>query len=147
MKKILRFIYLMLAFLFLGIGIVGIVLPVLPTTPFLLLAAALFARSSEKFHKWFTGTSLYDKYINQALNKKAMTKETKRKAMVTLAIIFAAGFIFSPVWYAKAIIAVVAAGHVYYFAVKIKTVEEGAEEAEIIEIERAEDDDRTKESA
>ena len=108
MKKIIRAIYLVLAFLFLGIGIAGIVLPILPTTPFLLLTAALFAKSSERFHKWFVSTKLYDKYIDQALNRKAMTKETKRKAMATLGIIFLAGFLFSPVWYAKAIIVVIA---------------------------------------
>ena len=94
MKKIIRAIYLVLAFLFLGIGIAGIVLPILPTTPFLLLTAALFAKSSERFHKWFVSTKLYDKYIDQALNRKAMTKETKRKAMATLGIIFLAGFFF-----------------------------------------------------
>lgn len=124
MKKIVRAVYLVLGFVFLGIGIAGIVLPILPTTPFLLLTAAFFAKSSERFHNWFIQTKLYDKYINQALNKKAMTKETKRNAMLTLGIIFAAGFIFSPVWYAKAVIAVIAAGHLYYFLVKIKTVEE-----------------------
>lgn len=79
MKKIIRAIYLVLAFLFLGIGIAGIVLPILPTTPFFLLTAALFAKSSERFHKWFVSTKLYDNYIDQALNRKAMTKETKRK--------------------------------------------------------------------
>lgn len=129
MKKIIRAIYLVLAFLFLGIGIAGIVLPILPTTPFLLLTAALFAKSSERFHKWFVSTKLYDKYIDQALNRKAMTKETKRKAMATLGIIFLAGF-FSPVWYAKAIIVVIAAGHLYYFLAKIKTVEESEEESQ-----------------
>ena len=130
MKKIIRAIYLVLAFLFLGIGIAGIVLPILPTTPFLLLTAALFAKSSERFHKWFVSTKLYDKYIDQALNRKAMTKETKRKAMATLGIIFLAGFLFSPVWYAKAIIVVIAAGHLYNFLAKIKTVEESEEESQ-----------------
>ena len=96
----------------------------------MLLTAALFAKSSERFHKWFVSTKLYDKYIDQALNRKAMTKETKRKAMATLGIIFLAGFLFSPVWYAKAIIVVIAAGHLYYFLAKIKTVEESEEESQ-----------------
>ena len=78
----------------------------------------------------FFSTKLYDKYIDQALNRKAMTKETKRKAMATLGIIFLAGFLFSPVWYAKAIIVVIAAGHLYYFLAKIKTVEESEEESQ-----------------
>ena len=59
MKKIIRAIYLVLAFLFLGIGIAGIVLPILPTTPFLLLTAALFAKSSEKESVYETLSGIY----------------------------------------------------------------------------------------
>lgn len=127
MKKIGKLICLVLAFLFAGIGVLGVVLPILPTTPFLLLAAALFAKGSERFHQWFVATSLYRKYIDQAFHKKEMTKEAKRKMMLTLGIIFLAGFLFSPVWYAKAIIVVIALGHAYYFLRKIKTVSQTEE--------------------
>lgn len=48
----MKAIYLIFGVLFLGVGIVGIVTPLLPTTPFLLLAAWFFARSSERFHHW-----------------------------------------------------------------------------------------------
>jgi len=47
----------------LALGIIGIVIPVLPTTPFLLLAAACYARSSEKFYKWLIGNRFFGKYI------------------------------------------------------------------------------------
>ena len=48
----MRLVYLILGLVFLVIGIVGVVTPLLPTTPFLLLAAFFFARSSEKIHNW-----------------------------------------------------------------------------------------------
>ena len=117
MKKIVNGICICLGFLSLALGIVGAVLPVLPTTPFLILSAALFAKSSERFHTWLLSTKLYQRYIEDAVHKKQMTKKAKRNMLVTL------GIIFSPV-FAKVIILIVAAGHFYYFLCRIKTVEE-----------------------
>lgn len=126
MKKIVNGICILLGFLFLAIGIVGTVLPVLPTTPFLILSAALFAKSSKRFHKWLLSTKLYRNYIDEAVNKKQMTRKAKRNMLTTLGIIFAIGVIFSPV-FAKVIILIVAAGHFYYFIFRIRTVEENVE--------------------
>ena len=122
MKKILNIICVGLGFLFFGIGAAGAVMPVIPTTPFLIAAAFFFARGSERFHRWFVSTNLYQRYIEQAVKNKAMDKEAKRNMLIMLGIVFAIGFIFSPV-FAKAIILIVALGHFYYFLFKIKTVE------------------------
>jgi len=123
--------------LFFGIAAAGAVMPVIPTTPFLLAAAFFFAKGSERFHRWFVSTNLYQRYIQQAVKNKAMDKEAKRNMLITLGIVFAIGFIFSPV-FAKVIILIVALGHFYYFLFKIKTVEkeevasEGNVEATVI---------------
>lgn len=59
-KKALLLVF---GFIFLTLGIIGIVIPILPTTPFLLLAAGCFARSSEKFYNWLIKNKLLGAYI------------------------------------------------------------------------------------
>ena len=76
-KNPFRIIWLVIAFLSLGIGAVGVVLPVLPTTPFLLLASFCFAKGSERFHRWFVGTRLYRNHLDSFVKDRAMTLKTK----------------------------------------------------------------------
>ncbi len=121
MKKIINGICIGLGFLCIGLGVIGIVLPVLPATPFLILAAVLFAKGSEKFHQWFIKTALYEKYVVPAMGKKAMDKNSKIKTMIILFIIFSVSFILVPLWYVKVIIFFVAMFHFYYFGFKVRT--------------------------
>lgn len=122
MKKIINGICVALAFVCVGLGALGVVLPILPTTPLLIAAACLFAKGSERFHKWFLNTKLYKKYIESAVKDGTMEKKAKRNMMITLAIVFGAGIYFSPT-FAKVIILVVAAIHFYVLIFRIKTVE------------------------
>jgi uncharacterized membrane protein YbaN (DUF454 family) len=127
MKKILNSIYVALAFVFIAIGVIGIILPVLPTTPFLLLALVLFAKGSKRFHKWFMGTLLYKRYVETYTSKKALPMSTKLKALTTVSIFFAIGFFFSPIIWAKVIIIIGWIAHIYFFLFKIKTAKEDNE--------------------
>lgn len=66
-KKRLLFV---LGFVSLILGIVGIILPLLPTTPFLLLSAYCFSRSSEKFHNYILNNKVFGQYIRDYNEKK-----------------------------------------------------------------------------
>jgi uncharacterized protein len=58
MNKIVKLLYIMIGFIALGLGVLGLILPVLPTTPLLLLASYCFVKGSERFEIWFKGTTL-----------------------------------------------------------------------------------------
>jgi len=122
MKKIVNGICVVLAFVCVGLGALGVVLPVLPTTPLLIAAACLFAKGSTRFHRWFLNTKLYKKYIESAVKDGTMEKTAKRNMMITFAVVFGIGICFSPV-FAKVIILVVAAIHFYVLIFRIRTVE------------------------
>ena len=62
-KNPIKILWLAAAFISMALGAIGVILPVLPTTPFLLLASFCFAKGSERFHKWFTKTKLYKKHL------------------------------------------------------------------------------------
>lgn len=126
MKKVIKVIGIIIGTVSLIIGSVGMVLPILPTVPFYLLTAALYAKNSEKFHKWFLSTGLYKKYMNDVITKKEMTKERKIKVMITLALIFIIAFLVAPIWHVRVIIIVIAVGHLYYFLFRIKTAHKDA---------------------
>ena len=62
---------------FVGLGVLGIFLPVLPTTPFLLLAAACYARSSQRFYCWLLNNRWFGTYIDNYRRKKGMPLKVK----------------------------------------------------------------------
>ncbi|WP_195924264.1 YbaN family protein [Sarcina ventriculi] len=77
MNKIKKYIYIAVGLIAFLLGAIGVILPVLPTTPFLLLASFCFAKGSERFHKWFTESKIYKKHLESFAKEKAMTLKQK----------------------------------------------------------------------
>lgn len=90
----MRILYIVLAFLFMGLGIIGVALPILPTAPFLLLAAFFFAKGYQKFHNWFISTKLYKKHLESFVKSKAMTLKSKLSIIIPVTIMLIIAFIF-----------------------------------------------------
>jgi len=82
-------IYKPLGFVFLGLAILGILLPILPGTPFLLLSAWFFARSSERWHQWLLNSQLFGPLIGNWETNRCISRRTK--AVALLSMVFAGG--------------------------------------------------------
>ena len=70
----------------LALGTIGIFLPLLPTTPFLLVSAFCFQKSSEKFHNWLIKSPVFGKYIQDYQEKKGITLQNKIISIVFMAM-------------------------------------------------------------
>ena len=96
-RKILRTIWFIAGSICVALGVIGMVLPLLPTTPFLLAAAACYYKSSEKMHKWLLTNNLFGEYIRNYTEGKGLTKKTKITALTVLwaTIVFSTVFMLN----------------------------------------------------
>jgi uncharacterized membrane protein YbaN (DUF454 family) len=85
-NKALRMLLIMVGWLSVVLGVVGIFLPILPTTPFLLLAAACFARTSPKFYHWLVSHPRLGKYIVYYLEGKGIPLKAKIYTITLIAL-------------------------------------------------------------
>lgn len=84
----MRWLYLVAGIVSLALGVVGIFVPVLPTTPFVLLAAACFARSSPRFHEWLLRHRVMGPIIREWEAHRAMPPGVKPWAYAVMAVTF-----------------------------------------------------------
>lgn len=118
MKKIL---YIMIGCISLGLGIIGVILPILPTVPFVLLAAFCFAKSSERLDGWFKNTKLY----RENNIKSGMTKQAKVRIMCLVTLLMSIGFIMmglKDIVVGNIVLLIVWIFHMVYFTFGVKTV-------------------------
>lgn len=80
----IKALYVTLGSLSLGAGIAGIVLPGVPTTPFLLLSAALYFKSSERLYKWLINHKIFGKFIKNYRENKSLSRYTKIISIITM---------------------------------------------------------------
>ncbi len=85
----MRYLWAALGIVSLLLGLVGVVLPLLPTVPFLLLAAFFFARSSERLHNWLLSHPRLGPPIEDWQSRGAINPAAKRLATVSIVAVFA----------------------------------------------------------
>ncbi len=119
----MKTLYLIIGFLFFGLGAIGVILPVLPTTPFLLVASYCFARGSKRFNDWFLSTKIYQKHLDSFVKERAMTLKTKISLLSFASAMLILAFCLVDVIYARILIIAVMVFKYYYFICRIKTIQ------------------------
>ena len=104
------------------LGTIGVMLPVLPTTPFLLLAAFCFAKSSDRFHQWLVNTKMYKTHMESFVESRSMTLKSK-----ICILSFASSMLLLAAYFMKSVhlrifILCLIVFKYYYFIFKIKTI-------------------------
>lgn len=121
-KSPIKLLWLMIGIVSMVLGAIGIVLPVLPTTPFLLLASFCFAKGSDRFHKWFIGTKLYKKHLESFVTSRSMTLKTKLCILLPAsAMLILAMLAMSNIYGRVFIVFLIIFKYIYFFT-RIETV-------------------------
>ena len=119
---VVRYVFLTIGAISFGLGTAGIVLPLLPTVPLYMLTLFCLARGSERFHKMFLESSLYQKTVGAYERDKALTLRTKLSILLSVTTIMAIGAYFShdmPI--ALIVMGLVWIGHVIALVFIVKT--------------------------
>jgi len=122
-----RAVFLALGLICLGLGTLGVFLPILPTVPFYLATVFCFSQSSQRLHDWFLETKLYKNHLQSYAEKHGMTAKTKVQIILTVTLLMGFGFFMMArkgIWIPCVLLAVVWAAHLLYFLLGVKTLRE-----------------------
>lgn len=98
-------VFIILGFVNVGLGTAGIFLPLLPTTPFLLLAGYLFARSSDRWNRWLLDHRHLGPYIHAFRNKTGLTRSQKWRIAASFTVLMGLSIYFVPLQIVKVLLA------------------------------------------
>ena len=121
-NKIIRLLLIIAGTICLALGLIGIFLPILPTTPFLLLAAACYARSSKRFYHWLINNKWFGSYIKNYREGKGIPLKGKIMAISLLWITILISAIFFIKIFFINLLLIVIAFLVTLHIIRIKTV-------------------------
>ena len=122
MMKKKSLLYILAGSITLGLGLLGIVLPLLPTTPLLLLACFCFSKGSIRYARWLQNTWFYKKYLQKFAETKGMTIKTKLTILIIASVLMAFPFFLAPLWQVRLLVLFLLISKWCYFLFRIKTI-------------------------
>jgi len=121
-NSLTKYLAIIAGLLLLILGVIGIFIPILPTTPFLLLSSFLFLRSSERLYCWLMNHRILGQHIENYLKYKAVKKSIKIKALLFLWISLSISFYLVPITWIRILLIIVGLGvsiHLFF----LKTID------------------------
>lgn len=125
MNNVKRLLYLIAGCISLVVAVLGVVLPLVPTTPLLLLAAFCFSRSSKKFEIWLENTKLYQLYVADFRKTGTIARSRKKKILISIYILMGISIYFAPILAVKIMLFALTIFMTYYLFKVIPDKEEG----------------------
>lgn len=122
MKYIKKILLVLIGLIFLGIGVAGTILPVLPGGPFYLVAAFCFTKSSDRLDNWFKSTKVYDKYVEGFRQKRGMRRIEKIRINLIADFFIVLSIFIVDVLFVQIVLVVLGLYKHYYFIKKIETI-------------------------
>ncbi|MGA1872369.1 MAG: YbaN family protein [Thermoplasmatota archaeon] len=107
----LKVVLIIAGIIFTATGMIGVFVPILPTTPFLILAAACFLRSSDRMYHWLLSNRIFGKYLKNYLDKKGIPLGVKVFTIILLwATILLSAFVFVDILWVSILLVIIALG-------------------------------------
>ena len=124
MNKIKKVVYIIIGSIAFGIGMIGIVIRGIPTTPLLLTALFFWSKSSERLTNWLTNQPFYKKYLHNYVETRSMTLKQKIAIQIFASIMMIISFVLINILVVRIILVLCFIAHHYVFIFKIKTSRE-----------------------
>ena len=120
--RIINVITIVMGFISLGLGITGIFLPGLPSTPFMLITVFCFSKGSPRLNNWLCNTKLYKQHLSKFIVNRMMTMKMKVCILIPATAMIAVALIFSPWWQLRIFLSFLLLLKYIYFCVCIPTI-------------------------
>ena len=121
MSTVKKVLYIIAGSVALGLGLIGVVVRGIPTTPFLLLTLYCWSKSSERLTAWFKSKSFYQRFLHDYVETRSMTLKQKLTIQIIAGIMVAISFALINILIVRIILVICFLIHNYIFIFKIKT--------------------------
>jgi len=125
-KSPLKAVYVIIGILCFCIGVIGAVLPLIPTTPFMIFAAFCFGKSSQRLHEWCLSTRFYRNNVEKFISQRSLTLKAKILLLIVITLVMGMSFVIMVIFHVsllvRIILGIIWLCHVLYFGFMVKTL-------------------------